>query len=537
MSELEPYLYQAAAGCWDDTRRISRSSGRSSSAGPSNETSIRGSHEELLGGITVDKSAWSNVTGFAAACSAATINYHSLFLLPLSVVKNGGLAFLVLYSVLLVIIGAPLVLMEMFLGQYSSLAGVHIYYNICPLMSGLGVAMYVTVIIRAVLNISVMVWVSRAVYDIFALLDTNMGLETIKDVAELQHQTPTVDGLFSLEYTELITLAVIIVIMFVLAVGGVAAIGRICQLGLASSLLLMVTLTIRCCLSPSGGQAVKSLLAPDWSHLTQPRVWLEAVVQVVMSLHLGLGVISTYASHNGYSHNIVRDSVIVTSGHWVWSMVSTVFMSAMLGMSQVSLTDIHGVMDCLVTAGRAMEVISQGWLWLGLVFILVIIITINSTLGYITVIVSIIPKLKLALATPICLALLFFLSLIICNEAGPHIFLVISSHLTSWPPILFSLLSVLVLVWSHDLRYLESDLTSVTSMLLPHFITSHLASLLYTFIPISLSAGLYASIRNLVDSDKILLTSMTLPVVPIMIGALIMTGRALRNYPRIVVSS
>merc|ERR1711862_784514 len=183
-------------------------------------------------------------------------------------------------------------------------------------------------------------------------------------------------------------------------------------------------------------------------------------------------------------------------------MVSTVFISAMLGMSQVSLTDIHGVMDCLVTAGQAMEVISQGWLWLGLVFILVIIITINSTLGYITVIVSIIPKLKLALATPICLALLF-LSLIICNEAGPHIFLVISSHLTSWPPILFSLLSVLVLVWSHDLRYLESDLTSVTSMLLPHFITSHLASLLYTFIPISLAAGLYASIRNLVDSDKI----------------------------------
>merc|ERR1711983_87246 len=157
-----------------------------------------------------------------------------------------------------------------------------------------------------------------------------------------------------------------------------------------------------------------------------------------------------------------------------------------------------------------------------------------GTLGYITVIVSIIPKLKLALATPICLALLFFLSLIICNEAGPHIFLVISSHLTSWPPILFSLLSVLVLVWPHDLRYLESDLTSVTSMLLPHFITSHPASLLYTFIPISLSAGLYASIRNLVDSDKILLTSMTLPVVPIMIGALIMTGRALRNYPRIV---
>ena len=68
------------------------------------------------------------------------------------------------------------------------------------------------------------------------------------------------------------------------------------------------------------------------------------------------------------------------------------------------------------------------------------------------------------MAIPISLALLFFLSLILCNEAGPSLYLyVTASKLTAWPQLLFCLLSVLGLAWFHDLRYLEADLTSVTS--------------------------------------------------------------------------
>ena len=231
-------------------------------------------------GITVDKSAWSNVTGFAAACFGFTLNYHTLYLLPLSVIKHGGLAFLIIYCIMLLLLGTPLLLHEMLLGQFSSLSSVHIYYNLCPLMAGLGVAMYVTVLIRAVLNISVIVWVSRSLYDIFTLFDADSGIKSIKDVAKLQTETPSVDGLFSLEYSELITLGVVIILLFLLGLTGVAGMGRISQLCVAASLLLVITLTIRCCLASDGGQAVSELLKPDWSHLTQPLTWVEASTQV-----------------------------------------------------------------------------------------------------------------------------------------------------------------------------------------------------------------------------------------------------------------
>ena len=81
---------------------------RGSSGHVSHVTSIRGSHEQLikLGGITVDKSAWSNMTGFVSASLGMTLNHHSLYLLPLSIIRHGGLSFLLLYSALVILLGA-----------------------------------------------------------------------------------------------------------------------------------------------------------------------------------------------------------------------------------------------------------------------------------------------------------------------------------------------------------------------------------------------------------------------------------------------
>ena len=196
------------------------------------------------------------------------------------------------------------------------------------------------------------------------------------------------------------------------------------------------------------------------------------------------------------------------------------------------------LVDCLVTASEAMARVSQGWLWLGLLLILGLVTTLSLSLGHITLLVSILPRFRRVVATPICLALLFFLSLILCNEAGPSLYLTVTaSQLAAWPPLLFSLLSVLSLAWCHDLRYLEADLTSVTSSLLPHIVTSHLASLLYTTIPALLAASLCFILSRLASANTYFLLTALLPLVPIVAGACFMTLRALRNYPRIVVSS
>ena len=506
--------------------------------GPSTETSLRGSHEELLSGITVDKSPWSSSTGFLAASTAFSVSHHSLLLLPVAVIRHGGAAFLLLYSLLVVVLGVPLLLTEMFLGQYSSLSCTHLYYNLCPLLSGLGIAIYATVILRTVLNVSLVVWVSRALYDVFSLLrPASPGLER---VSELTQERPSVEKMFALESTELITLAVVVVLLLLLSLGGVRGIGHVASLSVAASVLVLVTLVTRCCLAEGGWAGVTSLLAPDWSVLTRPHVWALAVTQLVVSTNLGTGVLSTFASNNSYSHNILRDVLLVTAAHLLWSTVATLLVSSLLGLTGVSpdTESLQSVLDCLVTAMAAMANLSQGWLWLGLLFILFIIVTLSNTVGYIALIVSIVPTCRRAISTPISLSVIFFLSLVLINKTGPAIFLVVSSGLTSWPPLLFCLLTVLLLTWAHGIRYLESDLTTITTILTPHIIICHLNTSLYTLTPLALAACLAWLLWSMAESSSslVLLTTSLLPLLPIVLGAVVMTIRAARHYPRTVVS-
>ena len=435
-----------------------------------------------------------------------TLNHHSLFLLPLTIIRSGGVTFLSVYIILMIIMGAPLLLVEMFLGQFSSLPSLQILHNLCPLMTGVGVAQYITVIIKTVLNISFLVWTSRALYDVFSVHDVDLGMESVRDLVRLEQETPTSEKLFSLEMTELIILIIIIVILLIFSVGGVRIIEKLFQFSVLASSLLLATLLIRCCLTDDGAESVRSLLtSADWSDLTRPQIWCEAAGHVVLSLSTGLGVVSTLSRDNRPGHNIVRDSALVSLGHLVTVSLATVLVSSVEGMSGVVTAVNTGITQYLITVAQAMSTLPHAWMWLGLFIILVIIITLSNTLAFIHVIVSILPKLKCFISTPITMSLLFFLSLVLVNESGPFIFHLVTTHLVSWTLLLYSLISVTLFTWCHGLHCLDSDLTSLTSVLLPHIVTSHLYTSLYTVTPVLLTSALVSQLRKTFINTMILL--------------------------------
>ena len=452
----------------------------------------------------------------------------------MAVIRHGGAAFLLVYSLLLLLLGLPLLLGEMFLGQYSSLSSTtQLYYNLCPLLAGLGPAILVTVILRTVENVSLLVWLSRALYDIFSSLEP--ASPALASLSQLAHQPPSAEKMFALESSELISLAVIILSLLLLSLGGVRGLGHISRLSLTTSVLLLVSLLTRAALAHQGWAGLRSLLAPDWAVVARPQTWLSALSHLVLSTNLGTGVLSVFASNNNYSHNILRDVLLLCGGHLLWTVLASLLVSSMLGLAGLS-ADQENLLDCLVTASTAMAELSQGWLWLGLVFILLIIVILSNTLGYITLITSVVPTFRPAVSTPISLSVIFFLSLVLVNKTGPALFLLVSSCLTSWPPLLFCLLTSVLLSWSHGLNYLDCDLTSMTGVLTPHLIISHLTTSLYSLAPLALAASLYSLLREMAETNLLLLTTACLPLLPLTLGALVVTIRALNNYPSTVVS-
>ena len=84
------------------------------------------------------------------------------------VLQHGGVTFLLMYTVMLGILGWPLLVLEAVLGQYSSLAPGHLYRHLCPLLAGLGLAVCLQAALRALLDLGVLMWAALTCYALFS---------------------------------------------------------------------------------------------------------------------------------------------------------------------------------------------------------------------------------------------------------------------------------------------------------------------------------------------------------------------------------
>ena len=164
---------------------------------------------------------------------------------------------------------------------------------------------------------------------------------------------------------------------------------------------------------------------------------------MVFSLQLGLGALTAFASYNKLQHNLVRDCCVLIAGQIVWLVLSCLLSLALLGVAHsrqvtdltsiVSLT-LHIIinnantttcrqainLNCVTSPAEcdmaivsvtgkdiwlvtmtiietSLASVSFGWLWAGLLLLLLVITGMTSLFGYLEVLLLIINKARLIL--------------------------------------------------------------------------------------------------------------------------------------------
>ena len=362
-------------------------------------------------------------------------------------------------------------------------------------------------ILRAMLDLGVLMWSGRGLFHLFSYQTVTEGFFT-RDI--LAKEVSSLRDLGDLNHQLLLVLGIAAITTFVCVVASTKSVGKACMVAVPAAFMLLVSLTIRACLAPGAPNAVLRLLTPDWEALTRPSTWLEATAHAVFSLQLGLGAFSTFASYSRFSSNLVRDTAIMTVAHLVWVLLSTVLTFSLIGLAQLSsYPPINGLTPALVPATvdtgiwlaaatlleKAFATLSYGWLWAGLYFILIILVGVTSLFGYVEVVTSSLFSLKPSmgrfkpLIAFLVLALLFLADLILATQGGIHIYHLLISYIASWPALLFSLLTVLATLLCHGIGHLMRDVADMARLRLHHWVTSHLATIYYTILPIALTVS------------------------------------------------
>ncbi len=129
---------------------------------------------------------------------------------------------------------------------------------------------------------------------------------------------------------------------------GIGAIERISLILLPALLCIVLLAVVRAVTLPGAGAGLAYLFTPDWSVLTQPRTWLEALTQNAWDTGAGWGLILTYAAYMRREDGVVRNAVLTGVGNNTVSLLAatmvfgTVF--AVLGAQGLATPEILDVM-------------------------------------------------------------------------------------------------------------------------------------------------------------------------------------------------
>jgi len=505
-----------------------------------------------------DREVWPRPADHLFSSWAFSLSLHSLWTLPPAVAQHGGLAFLLAYAAAVALVGAPLLLLEVAIGQYSGLPTSVLFRHLFPLLAGLGLSIPLMAILRAMLDLGVLMWSGRGLFHLFSYQAVSEGFFT-KDI--LAKSASNLDQLGDLNHQLLLVLGIAAITTFVCVVASTKSVGKACMVAVPTAFMLLVSLTIRACLAPGAPNAVLHLLTPDWEALTRPSTWLEATAQAVFSLQLGLGAFSTFASYSRFSSNLVRDTAIMTVAHLVWVLLSTVLTFSLIGLAQLgSYPPNNGLPRALmpddVDTGiwlaaatlleKAFATLSYGWLWAGLYFILIILVGVTSLFGYVEVVTSSLFSLKPSmgrfkpLIAFLVLAVLFLADLVLATAGGIHIYHLLISYIASWPALLFSFLTLIATLLCHGVGHLMRDVADMARLRLHHWVTSHLATIYYTLLPVALMACVTWQLHKLLMHLPLSLPQWALPLpfslaalplAPVLLGAFLQIIWLRRGVP------
>ena len=239
---------------------------------------------------------WSGRSGFILACAGSAIGLGNIWKFPYITGENGGGAFVLVYLVCILLIGAPLMMAEIMIGRHGARNPVASFQRLARASNAhpgwqatgwLGlVAAFLLLSFYSVIG----GWTLAYLFKALSMIDGGFRSLSTEQVRELFANLASSPGLNIFWHT-IFMLLVISVIQ-----GGVRnGIERAIKVLMPALFLLLLLLLLYALFSPSFMAGVRFLLWPDFGMLSPVSV-LTALGHAFFSLGVGISVMLAYGS-------------------------------------------------------------------------------------------------------------------------------------------------------------------------------------------------------------------------------------------------
>jgi neurotransmitter:Na+ symporter, NSS family len=269
--------------------------------------------------------------GFLMAAVGSAIGLGNIWRFSYMAYSNGGGAFLIPYLTALITTGIPLLLLEFTIG--------HERFGSAPLAIAkmnrkwewLGWSSVVLVMFALVLYYAVIVaWCAD-----FVIYSFNFAWGNDPNTFFFKEFLGLTDKPFdmgSIRIPILLSLIFIWIVNWVIVARGVGRGIEIANMIFMPVLFILTTgLLVRAVFLDGAMEGIRAFIIPDFSKLTDPKVWLNAYSQIFFSLSISMGVMIAYSSYLSKKANLSKNAIITGCMNSGFSLFAGVAVFSVLG--------------------------------------------------------------------------------------------------------------------------------------------------------------------------------------------------------------
>jgi solute carrier family 6 GABA transporter-like protein 1 len=287
---------------------------------------------------------------FVLCAMGGAVGLGNLLRFPSVVFNNYGLQFFVPYAVALFLIGIPILILEITLGQAYRGGCVTAWNNVNHRAKGIGLSMvfngfsvvgyYVPILAWAMTYFrmsfqSPLPWKGEDTTDFFLYKVVRNIDPVVNDSGMKSYPGRGIIG-------ETFGWCVMIwAIVWMCTFKGVGLTGRVIYITMALPLVMIAILAIRSLSLPNASDGFK-LYVGMWrsESLAGPDVWQAAFGQMFFSIGVGFGYFTSYASYNNKFANAVQDAFIIALSNSMIEIISALAVMGVVGFLAINPGDV-----------------------------------------------------------------------------------------------------------------------------------------------------------------------------------------------------
>jgi len=257
---------------------------------------------------------WASRTVFVLAAVGSAVGLGNVWRFPYLAAKHGGGAFLVPYLIALVIVGIPLLALEIGVGQTKQQGVIGSFRKLLPSFGGLGIFALITAFVIVSYYAVVIAWSLIYLLGSFDMEWSNNPEAYFND--QVLQVSEGLGEIGTINWPIFLSLIVVWVLIYFSVWQGTKSVGKIVLYSVPLPILLLVCLFIRAITLPGFLDGWAMYLVPNVEALRNPQVWIDAFGQIFFTLTLSFGVMITYASYRDRGEDIVQDT-------WITALINS----------------------------------------------------------------------------------------------------------------------------------------------------------------------------------------------------------------------